>query len=107
MQEKFKDKASVLRAIRDKHAEMEALLGKLDDKQMTAPELDDGWSVKDTLAHIVAWERLMIGWLDTLARGDKPVIYTPEFVDDGTNDTIDRLNAQLYEQSKSRSLKDV
>src|SRR5436190_18464411 len=107
MEQEYTDKASVLQAIRDKHVEMETLLGTLDEKQMTAPVLDDGWSVKDTLAHLVDWERLMIGWLNTLARGEQPVIYTPQFVDDGTDETMNRLNAQLHEQTKSRSLNDV
>lgn len=47
--------------IRERHAEMEELLSSLSPAQMTAPVLDDGWSVKDSRAHLAAWASNMLG----------------------------------------------
>lgn len=101
------NKAEVLEAIRSTHQEMEALLATLNEQQMLSPSLEQGWSVKDTLAHITSWERLMLGWLEAALRGETPVVYTPDYIEDGTNQTIDRLNEKLYEENKSLSLDEV
>jgi hypothetical protein len=54
-----KDKAELLERIRREHATLEQTLGRLSEAQMTAP-LEGGWSVKDHLAHITAWEHILL-----------------------------------------------
>ncbi|MDL1896466.1 ClbS/DfsB family four-helix bundle protein, partial [Anaerolineae bacterium CFX7] len=53
-------KQELLHRIRARHADMEELLSSLEPAQMRAPELDGGWSVKDSLAHIAAWEKVLL-----------------------------------------------
>jgi hypothetical protein len=54
-----KDKVELLERIRREHAALEQALGRLSEAQMTAP-LEGGWSVKDNLAHITAWEHVLL-----------------------------------------------
>jgi hypothetical protein len=103
------NKSEMLENIRQEHARMEALLSSLDQAQLVAPILDNGWSIKDHIAHLVAWEKLMLGWVESSTRGQEPVRFTPEFVDTPENgeETMQRLNDRLYVQNRSRSPGDV
>jgi hypothetical protein len=81
---------------------LEDQLVGLGDAQLTEPALDDGWSVKDVLAHVSAWERMFIGWIEALMRGEKPD--RPEFFSQEWTDTV---NARVYKENRERSLADV
>ena len=103
-------KTQVLAAIRDEHTQMEELLAGLAESELTAPLLDAGWSVKDSLAHLVAWEKLMLGWVESSMRGVQPVVYTPEFVapdDKAQEEAGPRLNDHIFQENRERALDDV
>ncbi len=91
------------------HDMLEQVVNSLTPEQLVAPILDDGWSVKDVLAHIAEWEKLMLGWIEAYLRGGAPVRFAPDFVPtpDTFQETADRLNQALYEQNRARSLQDV
>jgi hypothetical protein len=107
------DKTAMLSEIRARHAELTALVASMDEQQLTRRDVYDGLSVKDVLAHIVAWERMMVRWLVDSRRGETPDRFAPGFVinqDDSyevIDDVINRLNAKVYEENKDRSLADV
>lgn len=86
----------LLAMIRRDYATLEALVGGLSDAQKTAPALDDGWSVKDALAHISAWERTAAGWLEAVERGESPE--RPEVAD------TDATNARFHAAAQDRAL---
>lgn len=102
-------KSELLRRTRDRHAEMEELLASLSPAQMTAPELDAGWSVKDSLAHLAAWENLAVEWVKLYRRGEAPKYWAEGFLvgDGNTEEQMHRFNAHLFEQNKDRALEDV
>jgi hypothetical protein len=99
-------KQELLKRVRERHAQMEELLASLTMEQMTAPELDDGWSVQDSLAHIVEWENLLLDWTATYRRGEDIVRWAPGFEIEGDNgeEQMNRFNTHLYEKNKSRPL---
>ncbi len=103
------NKMQLLDAIRAEHERMEGLLSLMSEWQLTASLLDAQWSVKDSLAHLAAWEKLMLTWVGSSQRGVPPVVFTPNFIHvEGQDDAeLDRFNAHLYEQSKSRTLDEV
>ncbi len=108
--EEPRNKAELIAAIRDEHKQMEELLAGLAESELTAPVLDTGWSVKDSLAHLVAWEKLMLGWVESSMRGVPPLTYTPEFVamdDEAQEEVGPRLNDHLFQQNRGRALDDV
>lgn len=105
-----KNKTQVLDAMRAAHAEMQRYLAALTPEQRIAPALDDGWSVKDSLAHLSAWENMTIGWLEASLRGKEVKRYTPEFVESDGDEGITVLNAlnnHLFEQNKNRDWEEV
>jgi hypothetical protein len=92
-------KTELVANIRRDRAALDALLGEIDDARTLEPSLDAGWSVKDVLAHISAWERACTGWLETVARGATPE--RPEVRD------VDATNAGYYERAKDAPLAEV
>jgi|SRR5581483_3593051 len=106
-----KTKSKVLQAARDAYAEMQTYLASLTPEQRVAPLLDDGWSVKDSLAHIAAWENMTIGWLEASLRGEYVKRFTPEFIQPDDQADAERmmndLNNHLFEQNRNRSWEQV
>jgi hypothetical protein len=92
-------KDELLAAIRRDRALLDALVAGLNEAQMLDPAHDGGWSVKDALAHIAAWERLCTSWLAVIARGETPD--RPEVED------VDGANARFYEEARDSALADV
>ena len=96
---KSADKAELIAALHRDWTALEALLSSLDEAQMLAPELGDGWSVKDVLAHIAVWEARCASWLESVARGVTPE--RPEVKD------VDASNARDYAAAKDAPLATV
>jgi uncharacterized protein (TIGR03083 family) len=97
------DKATVLALIRRERAGLDTLIAGLDAAHWTAPSLDNGWSIKDLLAHIAAWESLALGWITAGLRGENPAVPAPGL----TWDDLDRLNAQIYAANRDRAPTEV
>ncbi|MBI5285035.1 MAG: ClbS/DfsB family four-helix bundle protein, partial [Chloroflexi bacterium] len=93
------DKNTLLANIGRDRATLDALVAGLNEAQLLEPALEAGWSVKDVLAHIAAWERLCTSWLDAIARDETPE--RPEVGD------VDATNARFYEQALRTPLGDV
>ncbi len=89
-------KDELIASIRRDRATLDALVASLDEAQMTTPALDGGWSVKDVLAHISAWEELCASWLDAAGRGETPD--RPEVRN------VDETNARVYAAAKDTPL---
>jgi hypothetical protein len=83
-------------------ANLNQLVDGLSHDQMTAPG-PEGWSIKDHLAHITGWERILLASLE----GQPP--HARLRLEPGQYDVrdIDGVNAFLYERERSRSLDDV
>ena len=96
------DKASILDELRSKYAALEAILAPLDKAQMTTPGVIGNWSIKDILAHITAWQHRLLTWLHAARHNQKPTISGPD-----SEEEMDRLNEQFYQENKSRPLADV
>ncbi len=90
-------KDELLTNIRRDRATLDALVASLSDAQMIAPELEAGWSAKDALAHITAWEQLSLKWIRTGRREEGSF----------TQETIDAFNSGIYEAHRGDVLADV
>jgi hypothetical protein len=103
MVEQFSSKSELLDKIQTERGRFDAILDGLSAEQMTAPELGNGWSVKDTLAHIKEWEQAMLGWLEALQSGGTPD--RPPF---GLSDEIvNQINANYFRANKHKPLNQV
>lgn len=93
-------KDELLTTIKRDRATLDELVARVPDGRMTEGALDGGWSVKDVLAHIAAWEQLCLRWIKDNKR--------EELTSGADNDgQVNALNARLFEENRGRSLKDV
>jgi hypothetical protein len=96
-------KHKIMDSIRVEHKLLEDQLEGLTEEQMLQTTLEGGWSIKDILAHIVSWERLMVQWSDTTLQGKIPEMLPPGM----TWDDLDIWNEQLYNDNKATPLAEV
>jgi hypothetical protein len=100
-----RDKAELMARIRAGRAALMGLIGPLSDAQMTAMGKDGGWSVKDHLAHLTAWERLVIARLqghpdrESAIMGMDAAAYAEA--------DLDGVNAAVYGRYRDVPLADV
>jgi hypothetical protein len=92
-------KLELLDQIRAERGRGEETLARLTHAQMLLPGVDGEWSVKDALAHISAWERRMISWVNSVLHGEKPDIPLPW--------DEDRMNFDTFTQVKDKPISDV
>ena len=95
----YPGKPKLLVHIRAERDFLEETLSRLTPEQMLAPGVDGEWSVKDILAHIVAWEQRMIRWIGSHLRGEPPDVPLPW--------DVERMNAETYAQVKDKPLAGV
>jgi len=98
-----KDKADLLARIQREWRALMQAVEKLTPEQMTRPG-ESGWSVKDNLAHLAAWEHFMLRYH---LHGEPP--HAAMEVDEATYERLDEdgMNAVLYERNKDRPVDDV
>jgi len=97
-------KRDLLAEIRIERAALDDILASLTPRQMTKSGVTrGGWSVKDVLAHLVAWQQMNLDWYAAGRRGDKPAMPAPGF----TLRELPRLNAMIYRKHHRRSLQAV
>jgi hypothetical protein len=90
------DRASLLQTIETERQRLETALVGLDDAAMLEA-VGDGWTRKDVVAHIEAWERRVVALVEALRAGDTP----------GRAEDTDALNARFLAESRDRTLEDV
>jgi uncharacterized protein (TIGR03083 family) len=98
-----KDKAELTNRIQREWSALLRAVENLTYEQMTRPG-PGGWSTKDNLAHLSAWERFL---LRNQFQGYSP--HEALQVDQATleHSGIDELNAILFERNRDRSLPDI
>jgi hypothetical protein len=92
-----RSKVEVLALIRRERDRLEAAISRLPEGRRAAPLLDDGWSVKDVMAHVADWESYVCRRLEARSRGD-----TPEVRADA-----DAANALIYTANRDKPLGEV
>lgn len=106
-----KTKDQVLAAMNDSHAEMSDYLASLTPEQRVAPVLDNAWSVKDSLAHLAAWQKMTVGWMEASLRGEHVRRWTPEFVQPDNQAqaeiVMNAFNDYLFNRDRNNSWEQV
>ena len=87
--------AEILEKTETSRGQLEAMLEGLTLEQMETPGVMEGWSVKDILAHIAAWQARLARVLFQIARQQKPQWDIRD---------VDGINAQIFAQQKERPL---
>lgn len=97
------NKSQLIESIINGRNKFEETLSQLHQTQMTTPGLGSGWSIKDVLAHIQAWEIRMVRWLEDAQRGEIPQMLPPGM----TWDDLDQINEQIYLENREKPLTDI
>lgn len=96
-------KAALLAAINQQWAALTAAVEQLSPAQLTAVRDAQGWSIKDHLVHLSAWERSAVFFLQGKPRADglrvDPALYA-------RND-FEAINAAIQAQTRDMPLDDV
>ncbi len=92
-----KTKVELVERIRQGRQTLEAALAGLTPEQIQAigPE---GWSIKDHLAHIAAWQRFLLGFM----QGKLPYETLEMEQDQFSGLGLDEINAVLYERGRQK-----
>lgn len=93
----------LLVALRDERAAIGILLDQMHARDLELPGVEGNWSVKDVLAHLAAWDRRGLHWIEAADAGRMPQMPEPGL----RWDAIDRLNAQTTEANKNRPFAEV
>lgn len=99
---KPKSKAQLLEEIRTRHERLEAKIAAMPRDVLLLPKTVGAWSVKDTIAHITAWEKMLLSWYEDGVTGKK--VKLPDYSIKGMLGTINR---KIFEENLHRDLDDV
>jgi uncharacterized protein (TIGR03083 family) len=94
------NKTDLLAALQREHDAMEQAIAGLTPEQLDTPFRADGWSIKDLLAHITAWESEMVTALFHAAYGRQPAL--GEIIA-----KMDAWNAERYAENRTRPVERV
>ena len=98
-----KDKTELMERIRREWTALERAIQQAGDERMSVPDAG-GWSIKDNLAHLAAWERFM-----RLHYFRRLPPHEVMGVDEATYERVDEdgQNAILFERDKDRPAAEV
>ena len=96
----YTGKAALLANINDSYTKFKAQLAPLSEEQLTTPGVNGTWSIKDNIAHLSAWLKVLLARL--LAVRD-----VTRYEDATAGLDVDTLNERFYQQNKTRPLNDV
>lgn len=98
------NKAELLTRMRKGYADFEALLGSLNDAQLTTPGVNGDWSVKDILVHLATWQGRMSQRLQAIARGEDGLRLDPAITNE---QEMNAFNDATFATNRSRPLHEV
>jgi len=96
-------KDQLLKDIRAERRRLERSLAALSEEQMTRPGVVGAWSVKDILAHLAAWEGLLLDWYQAGVQNRDPA-KAPVGM---SRQAMDALNREIYEANCRHGLDEV
>jgi hypothetical protein len=91
-------KAELLADIEETWPELHAQLGRLSESQLTTIKDAEGWTVKDHIIHMTAWERSMVFFLQGKPRHEGLEVDEEVYLrhdDDEINDAVYRKRRDL------------
>jgi uncharacterized protein (TIGR03083 family) len=94
-------RAELVRELAAAREEFVAALAGLDEAQLADPGVADGWSAKDLMAHVTAWEAELLKGLAQGRAGKRPAYFSL------TDADIDARNAQWRKEFKGKALAKV
>lgn len=101
-------KEHILAALQEQFKRWEELLVSLNEGQITSPQFDDDWSIKDVMNHLWGWQQISIARMEAGQKDQEPEF--PKWVTElGTiwEENADQTNAQIYKNFHELSWEQV
>jgi hypothetical protein len=97
-------KNHILSALREQYHQWEEFLADLDVEQITSPNFDDDWSIKDVISHLWVWQQISIARMNAVILDCLPGFpdWLAEFPGNWDEDA-DQTNAWMYTMLHHRS----
>ena len=95
------DKRSFLEQLEAERSRWKELLARAGEDRMSLPGVEGKWTLKDIVAHVTAYERGLVEWLEAAAAGELaefPLLDHPD---------LDYRNVQIYLASRDLSVQEV
>ncbi|MHA3964117.1 MAG: ClbS/DfsB family four-helix bundle protein [Candidatus Thorarchaeota archaeon SMTZ1-45] len=89
------------------HKKLQNLLKGLNESQMEMSGVQGERSIKDLLAHITAWNKHGILWIESVYRGEKPIMLVKGETMDEIKEEMVILNLEIHHQNRDRPLQEV
>jgi len=92
------DTNKILVMVRQELDRWEELLASFSQQEVVAPRSPSIWSIKDVVAHLMAWQQVSIARLEAGRRGDQPVL--PAWLsgeDPDSEEYLEQFNRAIYE----------
>jgi hypothetical protein len=110
VEERSYSKQQLLTMLKDVFDQWEELLAGMSEAQIAATDLDDGWSIKDVIAHLWGWQQRSVA-RSVAALSDSEPQYPgwPEELgsDPDEDGDVDKTNDWIYKTNRERSWTDV
>jgi hypothetical protein len=94
-------KVEFLEQMRSMRARWEAVIAEADEAQSVQPGVEGEWSLKDIIAHVTAYERGLVEWLEAASRGEAVLLPDLDHPD------VDYRNAVIFARNRHLSLQEV
>ena len=101
-------KQHILEALREVFDDWESLLAALSEEQITAPRPPSTWSIKDNVAHMMAWQKRSIARMQAAKENREPEFPNwPTGADPDSEENTERTNAWIYETYRAQPWSNV
>ena len=101
-------KEHILAALREQFDSWEEMLASLSEKQITAPQFDYDWSIKDVMAHLWAWQQISVARMEGGLQDREPEI--PKWIlnlGEDWEEDADRVNALTFETNHEKPWSEI
>ena len=108
MENYVNEKEGIFLSLNEEFNRWEVLLASLREEQITAPMPGSNWSIKDVIAHLMAWHQVSIARLEAARLNQEPMY--PDWLaglDPESEDEIEGFNARIYESYRQRAWSQV
>ncbi len=92
-------KRELLRALEDEFERWKRLLDGLKEEQIVKRDMPSELSIKDVVAHLMAWQKLSAARLEAALHNAEPRYdLGPDGLDPDADENLDRINAWIHER---------
>lgn len=100
-------KGHILAALNEQFGQWQALLAGRGEARLCVPDADSGWSPKDDIAHLHAWQQRSLAYFDAARLGRAPEFPAWQAGLDPEAADVDALNAWLLAAYRDQPWEDV